>query len=199
MAFKEFKFPDVITTLGLTLTEVNLFPGVPPLEPPADFIARLRDEVPLAVGIDTEKARSEYIVAPLLSQLRRLLHGGFGLFSGVEFDVDSERGLNGYCDFILTRSPLLTVLTAPVVAIAEAKNDNTRTGLGQCIAAMVAAREFNARVSPPIPTVHGATTTGTAWKFLRLTGSALALDATEYYITEPARILGILAHILTTS
>ncbi len=35
------------------------------------------------------------------------------------------------------------MLTAPVVAIAEAKNDNLRTGLGQCIAAMVGARDFN--------------------------------------------------------
>ena len=74
----------------------------------------------------------------------------------MEFDVDASRGLNGYCDFILTRSPLQSVLTAPVVAIAEAKNDNLRTGLAQCIAAMVAAREFDARSLPAAQPAPGS-------------------------------------------
>lgn len=100
----------------------------------------------------------------------------------------------------ITRSPLQSLLTAPVVAIAEAKNDNLRTGLAQCIAAMVAAREFNTKASPAAPTggtsVYGAVTTGSEWKFLRLSGSELTLDLPEYFITEMGRILGILAHVI---
>ena len=129
-------------------------------------------------------------------ELRRLLADGFGLFSGIEFDVDASRGLNGYCDFILTRSPLQSVLTAPLVAIVEAKNDNLRTGLGQCIAAMVAAREFNAKASLPADQTYGVVTTGGAWKFLRLTGSALELDRREYFAAELGRIMGIFCSIL---
>src|SRR5262249_9094950 len=147
MAFRDFSFPEVRQALGLVLAEADLFSNVPALELPAAFSERMHADIALALAINTEKARSEFIIPPVVAELRRLLGGSFGLFSGVEFDVDSSRGLNGYCDFILTRSPLQSVLTAPVVAIAEARNDNLRTGLGQCIAAMVAAREFNANTS----------------------------------------------------
>jgi hypothetical protein len=196
MAFRDFGFPGVQQALGLSLAEADLFSGVSALELPAAFSERMRGDIALALAINTEKARSEFIIAPVLSELRRLLGGSFGLFSGVEFDVDSSRGLNGYCDFILTRSPLQSVLTAPVVTIAEAKNDNLRTGLGQCIAAMVAAREFNAKSSSAVTVVHGAVTTGSAWKFLRLSGADVTLDVEEYFIAELGRIMGILAHIL---
>jgi hypothetical protein len=196
MAFRDFGFPEVQQTLGLILAEADLFSTVPTLELPAAFAERMRSDVALALAINTEKARSEFMIAPVLSELRRLLGGSFGLFSGVEFDVDSSRGLNGYCDFILTRSPLQSVLTAPVVAIVEAKNDNLRTGLGQCVAEMVAAREFNAKTAASVTVVHGVVTTGSAWKFLRLSGVHLTLDVEEYFIAELGRIMGILAHIL---
>jgi hypothetical protein len=199
MAFRDFGFPEVQHALGLSLAEADLFSSVPALELAAAFSERMRGDVALALAINTEKARSEFIIAPVLSELRRLLGGSFGLFSGVEFDVDSSRGLNGYCDFILTRSPLQSVLTAPVVAIAEAKNDNLRSGLGQCIAAMVAAQEFNAKSGAAVVVVHGVVTTGSAWKFLRLSGAEVTLDVEEYFIAELGRIMGILAHILNTA
>jgi hypothetical protein len=196
MAFRDFGFPEVQHTLGLTLAEAELFPGVSALDLPTPFAERMRSDVALALAINTEKARSEFIIAPVLSELRHMLGASFGLFSGVEFDVDASRGLNGFCDFILTRSPLQSVLTAPVVAIAEAKNDNLRSGLGQCIAAMVASRDFNAAGATPMTAVYGVVTTGVAWKFLRLSGIELTLDVGEYFITEVGRIMGVLAHIL---
>lgn len=198
MAFRDFGFPDVQHTLGLTLGEADLFGDVPALDLPAAFVERMRGGVDLALAVNTEKARSEFIIAPLLLELKRILGERFSLFSGIEFDVDAARGLNGFCDFILSRSPLQSVLTAPVVAIAEAKNDNLRNGLGQCIAAMVAAREFNQRAKTPQPAIYGAVTTGAAWKFLRLAGTALTLDRREYFIAELGRIMGILAHLLQT-
>jgi hypothetical protein len=199
MAFRDFSFPEVQQTLGLTLREADLLSAVSGLELSVEFVERMREDVTLALAINTEKARSEFIIAPLLAELRRRLGGSFGLFSGVEFDVDSSRGLNGYCDFILTRSPLQSVLTAPVVTIVEAKNDNLRTGLGQCIAAAVAAREFNAQSSTAIGVVYGVVTTGSAWKFLRLEGSLVTLDVAEYFIAELGRIMGILAYILRSA
>ncbi len=196
MAFSDFNFPDVQQSLGLTLREADLFCDAPALELSSAFAERMRADIALALAINTEKARSEFIIAPVLSELRRRLGGSFGLFSGVQFDVDPSRGLSGFCDFILTRSPLQSVLTAPVVAIAEARNDNLRTGLGQCIAAMVAAREFNAKSAAGVAVVYGVVTTGSAWKFLRLSDAEVTLDVSEYFIAELGRIMGILAHIL---
>jgi hypothetical protein len=199
MAFRDFGFPDVQQALGLTLAEADLFGAVPALQLPAAFVEWMRSGIDLALAVNTEKARSEFIIAPVLLELKRLLGGEIGLFSGVEFNVDAARGLNGYCDFLLTKSPLQSVLTAPVVAIAEAKNDNLRTGLGQCIAAMVAAREFNVQSAAPVAVVYGVVTTGAAWKFLRLAGSAVTLDVPEYFVAELDRIMGILSHILRTT
>jgi hypothetical protein len=196
MAFRDFGFPEVQHAFGLKLAEADLYSAVPALRLSAEFAERMRADVALALAVNTEKARSEFIIAPVLAELRRMLGGSFGLFSGVEFDVDASRGLNGFCDFILTRSPLQSVLTAPVVAIAGAKNDNLRTGLGQCIAAMVAAREFNAKSASAVAAVHGVVTTGSAWKFLRLVGAEVTLDVEEYFVAELGRIMGVLAHIL---
>lgn len=197
MPFGSFNFDNVWEALNLTLAEADLYSAIPPVELSAEFLERLRDEIDLGVAINTEKARSEYIIAPLLGELRRRLRKRFSLFSGVEFNVDPSRGLTGFCDFILSRSPVQMRLTVPVVAIVEAKNDNVATGLGQCIAAMVAARDFNATTVPPVPAIFGATTTGTAWRFMRLIGSAVTVDLREYQSTEPGRIIAILTHILT--
>jgi hypothetical protein len=199
MAFRDFEFPEVQQAFGLNLVEADLFGAVAPLGLSADFEGRMRAGVDLALAVNTEKARSELIIAPALMELRRMLGDGFGLFSGVEFDVDASRGLNGHCDFILTRSPLQSVLTAPVLAIAEAKNDNLRNGMGRCIAVMVAARESHIKSSASVRAIHGAVTTGGAWKFLRLSGSELDLDRREYFVAELGRIMGILAHILRSA
>lgn len=143
MAFRDFTFPQVQHDLGLSVREADLFGHVPPAAVRDEFAVTLNEEATLALAINMEKAKSEFIIAPVLLELRRSLHGGFGLFSGVELDADAARGLNGFCDFILTKTPRQFVLTAPLVAIVEAKNDNLRNGLGQCIAAMVAAQLLN--------------------------------------------------------
>jgi hypothetical protein len=78
----------------------------------------------------------------------------------------------------------------------EAKNDNLRTGFGQCIAAMAAAQEFNQKAGTTGAAVYGAVTTGSAWRFLRLLETEATIDLHEYYIVDLARIIGILGHII---
>ena len=92
MAFADFAFPEALQAFGLSLAEAELFAGVPAAVPSADFLERMRGDIALALAINTEKARSEFIIAPVLSELRRMLCGSFGLFSGVLFDVDPSRG-----------------------------------------------------------------------------------------------------------
>lgn len=66
------------------------------------FTAYLNYSVPLALAINTEKARSEMIIAPMLVELKRLLNDQVSLFSGVEFNFDPEQDLTGFCDFIVS-------------------------------------------------------------------------------------------------
>ena len=106
--------------------------------------------------------------------------------------MDFDRGLRGVCDFLFSLSPEQLFVEAPVVAVVEAKNDNIKSGLGQCVAEMLAAQTFNERRGNPIPTVFGVVTTGSLWTFLRLTGDLVSIDAAEYHIKEVERIVGIL-------
>jgi hypothetical protein len=100
--------------------------------------------------------------------------------------------LQGFCDFILSRSAEQLDVTAPVMTIVEAKNDNLKSGLGQCIAEMVAAQIFNDREGKPIAVIYGAVTSGTNWRFLRLQGSVIEIDEAEYFINQVDWILGVL-------
>jgi hypothetical protein len=118
------------------------------------------------------------------------------LFSGVEFNVDVEQGLRGVCDFLLSLSPLQLANEAPVVAIVEAKNENIKQDIVQCIAEMVAAQKFNSDQGNPVRAGFGAVTTGSIWKFLRLTDGIVTVDSREHYISEAERIVGILVSML---
>ena len=146
--------------------------------------------------LSTEKARSEFIIAPILGEIRRCFQKQISLFSGVEFNVDMERGLRGVCDYMLSLSPLQLVIQAPVIAVVEAKNENMKGGLGQCIAEMLAAQQFNLERQNPVPTVYGVVTTGSNWRFLSLEDTLVQIDSTEYQIRDVQQIVGILVGMI---
>ena len=54
MAFQQFRFPDVIGELGLTLAEANLFADVPPAPVRPEFHAQIAGGAELAGAIATE-------------------------------------------------------------------------------------------------------------------------------------------------
>ena len=194
MPYSDFSLEKVKRIFQLTTSEtVDLFGNVPDLECSALLTEILRYNVPLAVANNSEQARSEMIISPILIDLRRLLKERINLFSGIEFDVDSERGLNGICDFIISNSPEILFVSAPVITLVEAKKENITAGLGQCVAEMLAARIFNERAGNEVSTIYGAETTGSIWKFMKLEGSVISIDLTEYYLKDVNKILGILA------
>jgi hypothetical protein len=140
----------------------------------------------------TEKARAELIIAPVLLEVRRKLNFQIGFFSGSEFNVDLQAGLSRYFDYILTASKESYEIWTPVVTLVEAKNESIKSGLGQCIAEMVAAQIFNQRNGEAIESIYGAVTTGTDWKFIKLVDKTVWIDKRGYFINEISLILGIL-------
>ncbi|MEL6604524.1 MAG: hypothetical protein AAFP20_15010 [Cyanobacteria bacterium J06614_10] len=193
MAYNDFTLSKVRDSFGLTLDESrDLFATVAPVSPSETLKLILTDYIPLATAISTEKARSEFLIAPLLAEIRRQLNNQIALFSGNEFSVDTALGLHGFCDYIISASPEQLLLTAPVMTIVEAKRENIVGGLGQCIAAMVAAQLFNQQAGKSVETIYGAVTTGTNWKFLTLVQKTVSIDRTEYFINQPDKLLGIL-------
>jgi len=195
MSFGDFVFPKVQIDLGLKVTEADLFTNAVATVLRPEFQTQLGLGSSVALSINTEKARSEFMIAPVLLELRRIVGERLGLFSGVQLSVDPERGLTGTCDFLITISGMQLIVAAPLIAVIESKNDNLLSGLGQCIATMVAAQIVNARDGLSDREVYGAVTTGSAWKFLRLRGSDLTIDRREYSISEVGTIIGIFQQI----
>ncbi len=193
LSYSNFTLENAQKNFELTLEEnQDLFDEIQPVKPSEILTTILGEYIPLATAINTEKARSELLISQILADVRRQLNYQISLFSGTEFNVEEELGLQGYCDFLLSFSPEQYFLTAPVITIVEAKNENIIRGLGQCVASMVGAQLFNQRSGNPVKVIYGAVTTGTNWKFLTLEEKIVRIDAGEYYIKEVDKILGII-------
>lgn len=85
---------------------------------PSSWLKETLDyNIPLAISINTEKAKSELIVMPILVELRKTLQNTISIFSGIEFNVDKDKGLNGRCDFLISMDSHQLILKSPIIYI----------------------------------------------------------------------------------
>jgi hypothetical protein len=114
MAYSNFTLPSVVKKFNLQLID-NLTLGLAfaPIQPTPALSYILERGASVAVKQNTEKARSEFIIAPILLEVRGLVHDRVSVFSGVEFNVDSEQGLIGVCDFLFS-NPLNNSIWKPL-------------------------------------------------------------------------------------
>ncbi|MBR8829259.1 MAG: hypothetical protein DSM107014_15400 [Gomphosphaeria aponina SAG 52.96 = DSM 107014] len=200
MPYSEFSLAKVKKTFEFTTSEKPaLFAATPELTCSEITGEILNYNVPLALASNSEKARSEMIITPILIEVRKQLQSQISLFSGIDFTVEQELGLNGYCDFIFSSGLEQLFVSAPVMMLVEAKNEDLKGGIGQCVAEMYAAQIFNLREGQEISRIYGAVTSGTNWKFLRLTGKVVEIDLSEYYLASLNKILGIMVHSIRES
>ena len=198
MAYSNFTLGTVRKVFQLvTIEERGIFAGIEPVAPSEHLTAVLERNLPFAIAIGTEKAKSELIIADVLVELCVHFDNRVSLFSGIDFNVDADAKLVGVCDFLVSLSPERLDVEAPVVVLVEAKRDSLTDGLGQCVAEMVAAQRFNAEAGNDIRCVYGATTSGIDWLFLKLEGQTLSIDLTAYPIDSCDKILGILASMVS--
>lgn len=145
--------------------------------------------------INTEKARSELLIMPVIIEWLTNNPMRLQCFSGNTFNVDASKALKGRCDFLFTKHFSLDIV-APVVAMFEAKDDNVDNWYGQCGAEMYAARLFNERDNQPYRLIYGAVTDGFEWVFLRLEDQMLYIDTNRYYLNALPNLLGALQTII---
>lgn len=197
MPYSDFDLKKVKQKLGIKLIEKQgAFFSISSVDVNQYFRETLQENVPLARAINTEKARSELIISNVLVEVRKILKHKISLFSGVEFNVDKEKGLNGFCDFLISASEEQLIISSPVIAVVEAKNENIIGGLGQCIAEMYASKIFNQEENNNLLKIYGVVTTGTAWKFLKMDDGIVYIDMDEYLIEFPEKIIGILLEMV---
>ena len=200
MSYSDFTLYELKSQFNLIFQErVELFNPVESVTPSSLLQEILAENIPLALEIDTEKARSELIIAPILVELRKSFNRKISIFSGTEFTVDKQKGLNGKCDFLISQSSEQLDINAPVATLVEAKNDNIKSGIPQCIAEMIAAQLFNQQRNQPISCIYGGVTTGSNWKFMKLVDNIVSIESGEQFIGNIELILGILTQIIHTT
>jgi hypothetical protein len=193
-SYSKFTYDD-LDKLNLQVVKKTLaFDGMQAVEPSDLLKETLKRH--LRMPLSSEKAKCEFIITPILSDIIERNIDRITYFSGYNFNVAKELGLKGRCDYLLTYVPNSPRIEAPVLAVVEAKNDNLDEGIAQCIAQMFALRMFNEKKGKPTPVVYGAVTFGLEWQFLRLENQLVHLDTNIFYIKELPQILGILQWIV---
>lgn len=188
-SYSQYK-KENLNDLGITLKYKQFIEEITPIEP-SDYL-KIILEINLKQALSTEKAKSEFIIAPILYDVARQHKDKVSFFSGHNLDVEKSLGLKGFCDFIFTKVPESADIQEPIFCVVEAKNDNLDKGVAQCVAEMYASQLFNERKGKPIAVVYGCVTTGHLWQFLKLEGKLAFQDVTIFGLSDLTKILGIL-------
>lgn len=196
MSYRDFNLAKIKKDFALIEQKSRLFPDSNPVKPSDWLNQALEIGLELALSSSSEKARSEFIIAPILIEMERRTDKRFAIYSGERLDVDVEKGLVGECDFILAKGIMGYELQPPIFGLVEAKKNDINSGLAQCIAQMIGAQCFNQQEQTGIETIFGCVTTGEDWQFLQLTENIITLDSQRYYINDLENILGVFQSIL---
>jgi hypothetical protein len=191
MPYSQFKtITSVKEVFNLSTEEGRrFFPELDPIFPSLTLQDYLSETLPMAIATGSEKARSELLITPVLVEVRRFLNRQISVFSGEDFTVDESLGLSGRCDFLLTRSREMLGIEAPAIIIVEAKQADLKTGLGQCIAEMVAVQRFNEAKQKVVTVIYGCVSNGIQWQFLKLEKQLVTVDLTVYPLPPVEQIL----------
>ena len=188
-SYSHFKIED-IRELGIEVSRQKLFDMVENLYPSEWLLQTL--SINQQIPAESEKAKSELIISPVLNELFIKNPKRFTYFSGYQFNVDQKLGLKGFCDFIISKKYNAAFIESPLVAIVEAKqNQDLVDATPQCIAEMYAATIFNQRENSSVPTIFGIVTNGYEWLFLTLENSQVIIDTERYGLKNLPELLGV--------
>jgi hypothetical protein len=197
-SYSNFTTFEDIKSLGLGVKRQKLFDKIASIEP-SDFLIqtlKINREIPM----ESEKAKSELLITPILNEVRIQHSKRFTFFSGYQFNVDSSRGLKGFCDYLISSKEDAIFIESPLIAVVEAKhNQDLPDAAPQCIAEMYAAQIFNEKNNEPQKYIYGVITTGYDWLFLKLENSTVYFSPTDrYFLNNLPELLGVWKTLLAT-
>lgn len=193
MGYSNYKrLESVVEKFGLDARLVNLFGDVATVEPSGWLLETLRRA--RVMPLRNEKAKAERIISPILLEVSGNYLERVSFFSGEPINVRPEDDLAGECDFFFALQPPKPYLEAPVISLAEAKNEDMNWGVAQCAAQMLGARIFNERENRSFPFIYGCATDGIEWQFLKLENDIYFVD--NKIFTDLREVLGVWHQII---
>ena len=186
------KLSQVTNRFGLNHELGDIFQKIKPIKPSAWLKETLimAREMPLR----NEKVKSEKLISPILSEIVRSYKTQITLFSGEDLTVKSEDDLAGACDFFFALHPPKIEMEAPIISIAEAKDEDMDWVIGQCASQMYGARLFNEQHKKTVPVIYGCATTGVEWQFLKFENDTYTVDRNIF--TDLPQVIGAWHQIL---
>jgi hypothetical protein len=193
MGYSNFKkIKTVVKQFNLDLKMLRLFDNISNVIPSKWLEESLAasDFLPTT----NEKSKAERIISPILIEIVKLYKQKITLFSGEDIDVDSTQNLSGPCDFFFALQPPKPYIEAPIISIAETKDEDMEWGIAQCAAQIYGAKLFNDAEGKNIPFIYGCATDGTEWQFMKFENNIFHLDTKIY--TDLKEILGVWHYII---
>ncbi len=194
MAYSDFTLDDLELKFGVTNHVGYFFDNIKPVPASSDLLEEL--EYVKTLPVRTEKAKSEWIVVPILKALRKRNDAYFTIYSGETLTADAKKGLKGECDFIIAKDIKTFGISYPILQIVEAKKNDIELGVPQCAAQLVGAKLFNEKKGVLLSKIYGCVTTGNEWLFMVLEDNKILIDSKVYYLTEIEKILGVFQTII---
>ena len=193
-SYSHYDYPD-LKELSIEVVSTKLFTSIALIQP-SDLLLQILS-INQQLPLQSEKAKSELLITPILNELWQRNPKVFTYFSGYQFNVDSKRGLKGFCDYILCKKYNAVFIESPLCAIVEAKhNQDLLDAVPQCAAEMYAAQLFNQQQGNSIETIYGIVTTGYDWLFLKLVNQILFVDNERYFLNKLSELLGCWQQII---
>jgi hypothetical protein len=194
MAYSNFTLSEIEEKFGITNREQKIFPQFLKSNPSTWLLDTL--EKASHLPIRSEKARSEAIVFPILTELCEKNKHDIIFYSGESLIADKKRSLTGECDFIVSKNTGKYDLNIPIFALLEAKKNDFDEGLPQCAAQMIGASVYNQKMKKEVNVIYGCVTTAEQWLFLKLENYTVFIDNEKYTIKDLDILLGVLQYIV---
>jgi hypothetical protein len=196
MAYRDFKMDDLERKFGIREIGTHIFDPstIAKIQPSEKLKSDLKEA--RYITLSTEKAVSERLVSPVLVELKKLNDDFIQIFSGEIIAGDKNLGLNGEIDYIFSKTPETTKPKNPIFCVTESKIGLVETAFPQVTAQMLGIRHFNRNRNQDVETLFGIATDGRNWRILKLDGSNLFIDKTEFLAADLPLLLGALQSII---
>lgn len=193
MGYSKFrKIQDVVERFNLDMRLQKLFQEIEPVSPSDWLLETLA--VSELLPLTNEKSKAERVISPILTEVAKVYAGKVSFFSGEQINIKPEDDLSGECDFFFALQPPKLYIDAPIISLAEAKDEDMDWRIAQCAAQMLGAKYFNDERNKSIPFIFGCVTTGTDWQFLKFENDIYYVDTKIY--TNLKEILGVWHHVI---
>jgi hypothetical protein len=191
MAYRKFKMAQLQNDFGIKVQRVKwLDPSTITSIEPSDILKILIKKADLS-PLSTEKAISERLISPILTEVLEINSDTIQMFSGEIINADESKGLNGEIDFLFNLQPYSTDPDTPIFSVTEAKIGHLQKAWPQAAAQMLGVSIFNQKNGSPLTTIYGAVTDGNSWQFLKFENNTILVDTHTYLLTELPLLLGI--------